>query len=346
MKKHLWSLLLIVLLINAKVAFANANDDLLNNANLSFEKGQYDASQKLLKDVLDKNDLTFAQKTRALILRSRVEYAFNGENGAKPWLKKVYEHNANAELDPMVDTPFAHAYFEELKKEGRASQVVATPPSTFPFSKAPPVPKKEVGVFEYYKLVAPFGIGDFELDNVDRGLVYLSSEAAVVLITTLASSEYREAINRDGSVVHVRNTESYSSMWGFFSFLGLWGYEIAGRSEALHNLDSERTQDIRFALSFFPLGSAQFKNGHVSKAIGLGAAQGTFLTLGVFGPTTGFRRASIALFGATYLYSAFDGWRHHDNSWVPKVNRSRVMVLPYIDDVSQVGAQMQVSFRF
>lgn len=346
MKKHWWPLFAGLLLLTTEFAFANANDDTLNSANSSFEKGQYTTSQKLLKEVLEKKDLTAAQKTRALLLRSRVEYAFSGENGAKPWLKKLYEHNRDAELDPMVDTPFAHAYFAELKKEGRARQVVVVPSYTPPPVKLPQPPREEVGFFDYYKIVAPFGIGDFELDNVDRGLVYLSSEAAVVLITTLASSDYREAINSEGSVVRVRNTESYSSLWGVFSFFGLWGYEVAGRSETLYNLDAERTQDVRFALSFFPLGAAQYKNGHVAKAIGLGVAQGTFLTLGVFGPTSGFRRASMALFGATYIYSVFDGWRHHDDNWVPKANLSSVMILPYADDAGSTGAQLRYSLRF
>lgn len=330
----------------------------LDKAERQFDNGEFERARSTLTPILNStSSLSQSQKVKLYILKSRVEFAFEGDKALQPWIEKLYDADPNVKLDPMKDPPAAHAVLKNLKNSKR---VIPQPTQNKELPIA--VETSEYNVREisrYWVKLLPFGIGHFDAEQYVNGSLFLASEVSLILTAAeISKQENRTSHYCSYSYCYAEDVDTfgrdgdnfYSGVFGTFGFLGLWGHEVRHLLPTLQKINWETTEWVRYSLSFVPFGVGQLKNNEVTKAIVFGSTQTALLGISVLGPSQNSRNFFATAFFVSMLYTAYDGWANH--SWQTRgpehFTKSKFTLLsaPVFTTSKSIGIETSLNWAF
>ncbi len=267
----------------------------LKEAEALFAAGDFESASRGINEILVQDQSLPAEaQARVYLMKARLEMAFGRGAEIRLWLGKAYDANPGLALDPVKDPPQLNATWEDLKRTRGTPAAVAQQTTG------------GTGLFAVGLL--PLGIGHFDAGRFKDGLLFTSSEALFLLASTTVVDDKEDQY-----------------VLGGLSFLGIYGYELYDMLPSFAPAQAESAQSLRFALSFFPFGVGQAKNGDSAKAFGLASMQSVLLTLAVTSEKDGQRNVALGLFTAGWAYGILDGVSNHAEK---SASRFRFRVVP------------------
>lgn len=357
----------------------------VNFAERLFNEGKFEESRQVLGELLAaKESLSNSQLARVYLLRSRVEYAFVGEDGLRPWLERLFEVDPSYALDPMRDPPASHRIMRELR--ATHSELGDDIPSSSASTSSPPVAAKPAtGSSAFFWHMLPFGVGHYDeglyiagtgfllSEGLSLGLGFKSyfasykttsseatapsyqinkpeqnSDAPVVVLPLERSALPMRSAFDEGIDQPSVNQPAYALQAGLVSFAGLWGYEIYQMLPYLDNLDKENAASVRHMLNFFPFGVGQIKNGQHFKATLFGLGESALLVGTLLSRSESMRVGLTSFFYLAWFGGVADAWIFEEIA-KDKPEEKRVSfnysLLPYKNS-DGLGVEGQVGFHF
>lgn len=266
-----------------------------------YGRGAFDEASRRLNDLLViEVQLGPKDQGRIYLLKARLEFAFNRKDEVKLWLGRAHAADPDLALDPVRDPPPLIAQWEHLKSP--AAMARSVDPGTATSASAIDGPSS------FAMALLPFGIGHFDAGRARDGALFLTTEALIGVGahslsgfegTSEGSSERQEA-------AHAR------AIVGGAGLIGAYGFELVSILPDLTKVSPDSAARLSKHLSLAPFGAAQAKNGNYVRAGVVASLQtGMLLTAGM-APTDGQRRTALGAFTLTWIYAAYDGYRHHN----------------------------------
>ena len=258
-----------------------------------FRAGDFDGAAKRVNDLLvDEAGLAPAERGRLYLMKARLETAFSRKQEVRLWIEKAFQADPTLTPDPVLDPPALQSAWEDVKRGSHSATKDVGRSGRGDNDKG-------IGVATG---LLPFGFGHMSEGRYRDGALFLSSE----LLFLLASNTLT-----NGAPSFVPAGPLLASA----TFAGLYGYEVGDRLGDIAKQNPDAAATLHSALSLFPLGAAQAKNGDGTKALAFAAAQSALLTAAALSPKDGERRMALAAFAVTWAFSIVDGFANdHGNS--------------------------------
>jgi len=310
-------------------------------------KGDYAQAQSQAKHLASDRSLPAADKPRLYLLLARLAAVYEDESGVKNWLRKLYQVAPQTQLDVYHDSPLLFHNWASIRADAAPQSTPKNLPSfkhagpsavgqTAAAPSPPPKATKAASRGPAWIRLMPFGIGHFDAARYTNGLAFLGLDIGSLYLTLSLREQATNSSEAQPPPVQ---------MEGLLLFAGSYAYELIDLMPDIDARDPGLGQSSRAALSFFPFGAGQAKNGQTAKAIGFAVAQAAFLWGGVAAADPTLRHLATGGLLLSYAYGCYDAWANQVPAGVASNDaaRTRVALMPTVSPFS--GRYQRVSGR-
>jgi hypothetical protein len=274
--------------------------------------GDYKNGAELIKKIPKNAKFDRATEKDLCLSAARIAFAMAKKRRAYSWLERLYQVDASAKLDPVIDPPEAFAVWAEVvqKNVAKERQEVAKN-SGADIRQDEDFDSRQHDLLRqrasFWIGLMPFGIGHFDIGDYENGALFITAQG--LGIYSKPFFEGREKV-KVKSMLRAKDT-NLPIIFATLSAMSMWGYAILDLVPILQTRDFYRTEMARRTLVYFPFGVGQAKNGDLFKAAALGGVQSALLLYGLSAKHEVQRQTAVNVFMCAYVYGILDGWLHH-----------------------------------
>jgi len=242
----------------------------------AFEEAAQEANRLLERD----EDLDRSTRSRLYLMKARIEVAFGRSGDIGLWLAKAKRLQPDLAPDPVKDPPPMIEGWEALQ------------------TRAQGLSSEGGGRARFLIRLLPFGIGHFDAGRQRDGGFFWATESLLLMSAAMLGGQ------------PIQDSARRARVLASLGFLGIYGYELYDRSDAITSQYASWSLGFRDGLRLLPFGVGQAVNNETLKAAGFLSVQSLLLVVATTLESPSGRRVALSGFGAVWAYSVLDAWLH------------------------------------